>query len=325
MKRVLSLTVVPFLLLNACSGDTKESDTASATCPVTIKETLPAEGADDFYYMSPIEFHLSEADATAVASSDIPGTSTVSDDGTVVFYTPTSPLEPKTSYSVTLDYCGGSAEITFTTSELGGAVDAASLVGNTYNLDITKARITEPPNIGSVLSSLLTVSILVGVESYSDPDLTLLGAIAGEGTTTQDFCTQTIDFPVADFSGAPTFQVGPQDTVITVSGAGIPINDLNVTGTFAPDGSYFGGGTLSGSLDARDIATALADSLGQSADELCSLIAGVGASCGACPDGQNYCLNLVADSIVATKVDGTLIPVAASDCPGCDMGEPVCQ
>ena len=50
-----------------------------------------------------------------------------------------------------------------------------------------------------------------------------------------------------------------------------------------------------------------------------------GAACAACDDGEPFCVDIEANQITAEQVPGTLIEVAASDCPGCETGEPVCE
>lgn len=316
-----ALPLSMLLLAFGCNGDEKADDSATTSKCETTVTTYPSSGATDHYYMDPIEFYLSEPDASATVSG-IDGSTSVSEDGKTITFTPTS-LAPATSYTVTLDYCAGTVELSFTTSALGTEVsDPNSLVGNTYNVNLADANIVSPAGVGSILGSVLTTPILLGVTEVG-ATMEMLGAIGVEGGTTQDYCTPSIDFPTATFDN-PSFAVGPQDTTIDVAGATIPIGQLAVTGTFAADGSYFGGGTLSGSLDARDIAAALPD-LGYDAQGLCDLLVSFGAACAGCDDGETLCLEIVANRITADKVDGTLVEVTGSDCPGCDAGEPVCE
>jgi hypothetical protein len=321
----LSLLLLP-LLLTACPAEDKAEDTSGGEtpgCEVIIDSTVPSSGAIDADYRAPIEFQLSAADPTAVASSDIAGTSTVINDGETVVFTPSAALAPNTTYTVTLDYCGGTSPLSFTTSELGGALEG-DLTGNTYALALGDARIVEPAGIGAVLSGYLTQDILVGVQTVSETNIQMVGAIGIEGASppAQDYCDPTIDFPDATFTEAPYFQIGPQDTALSVAGYTIEIGNLEITGTFAPDGSYFGGGTLSGTIDTRPLAPLLDDSGDEGA--ICSLAVSFGAACTACPsDGEPFCLTLVADQITAVQVEGTvLVEVAGNDCAGCESGPP---
>ncbi|HND31167.1 MAG TPA: hypothetical protein PKY30_14620 [Myxococcota bacterium] len=328
MNRSLYLLGVLGLVVGCDGGTEKDSGGDSGVvseCSITVDKTIPSKDQSDFYHRGVLEFHLSDKDASAKVTADFSGTTTTSEDGTIVYYTPDAPLDPSTSYSATFTYCDGDKtfDLPFSTSALGTDL-TVDLVGKAYQLDLAKANIVKPPNIGSVLGSLLTTPILIGVAEVSGTQLTMVGAIGVEGGGGQDYCTQTIDFPVADFAESPYVKVGPQDTTLSISGANIKIGNLEITGTFAADGSYFGGGTLEGSVDARDIAAALPD-LGYDADGLCELIAGFGAACETCPtDSAPYCLTLVANSIIAEGISGSVVEVPASDCPGCETGEPTC-
>jgi len=315
------LALAPLAALVACSGDDKAdtaTDTAANACTITIDRTIPASGATDAYYRSPIEFKLSDADPAATVTASVAGATTFSEDGETVIFTPAEGLAPSTEYTFTLEYCGGSAPLTFRTSELGGAVDNESLVGKAFSLDLANARIVEPAGIGAVLSSYLTQDILVGITAVGGGEIQMIGAIGAEGAEppAQNYCDPTIPFPAADFSAAPFFSIGPADTTLAVAGFDITIGDLNITGTIAPDGSYFGGGTLSGVIDTRPLAPLIEEG---NPNAICSLATSFGVSCEPCVDGEAFCLGLVADQIIATGIStGPVVQVAGSDCTGCD-------
>ncbi|MDP6931656.1 MAG: hypothetical protein QGG40_02010, partial [Myxococcota bacterium] len=104
-----------------------------------------------------------------------------------------------------------------------------------------------------------------------------------------------------------------QDTDFSVAGYDITIGDLEVSGTFSAEGDYFGGGTLGGTIDTRPLVP-LIDENGED-DYICTLATGFGAECTACPeDGEPYCLTVVADQIVAEKVEAGLEEIALEDC-----------
>lgn len=319
---------LPLLALLGCpsdpakdSGGGDDTDTNTGGCTVTIDETIPVDGSVDAYYRGDIEFHLSDADTTASIDTTIPGSMEVLEDGKTIIWRISQPLDCQTFYEATLNYCGGAATIGFQTSDLGCAPSVDTFQGNTYALNLADARIVDPPGIGSVLTTYLTTQILMGVVSDEGTDLQMLGAVALEDSTNQDYCNPTIDFPVADFTDRPFFSIGPQDTTFEVAGYSIPIQGLNITGTFAPDGSYIGGATLAGTIDTRPLAPLLDDSGDEGA--ICELAVNFGAECEPCPsDGKSFCLTLYADQIYADQVSGELTEVLGSDCAGCESGPP---
>ncbi len=142
-------------------------------------------------------------------------------------------------------------DLTFTTSELGGALtDTSVLLNKTCSLDLATANIVEPPGVGAVLGGLVENGILVGVVGADGPTLRVSGGIESD-IGGQGHCIATFSFPNADFSAAPEFSIGPRDTVRSFAGLEIRIGHLRATGTFAPDGRYFDTGTLSGVVDVR--------------------------------------------------------------------------
>lgn len=198
---------------------------------------------------------------------------------------------------------------------------APIVVGRTYVVDIGNATIVEPPGVGALLGSLIDTNVLIGVTAADSRSLSTMGATESEFRG-QDYCTPTIPFPVADFSAQPYFELGPADTELSFAGYQISVRSLRMTGSFASDGSYFDEGTLEGSIDARDIAEAFPD-LGYSGEQLCEFMVSFGVSCEACDDGEDFCLAVVVEDILAEEDEGvTLVEVADSDCPGCESGPP---
>jgi len=320
----MSRTLLPLVLLfTACSSSTDTADTAGA-CDVTIT-TYPASDAASAYYRTNIEVTLDNADPTVVIETDIPGTQSFSEDGLTVYYTPTSALTPNTDYSYTVHYCGGDPEIKFHTSDLGTAVTdpQASIKGSSYLLNLKDATITEPASVGALLGDQLgEVDIYVNATEVTETQITMVGAIGNPDATspTQDWCSRTIDFPVADFSQSPHFIIGGTGTTtITVAGVSVDIQNLEIAGDFAADGSYFGGGTLSGTIDTRPLDVAFFDG---EEGALCKTAGSLGAECQPCGDGQNFCLSLKARDITATKADIQITPIFGDDCLGCAAAVP---
>lgn len=323
MTRYLFL---PVLALVGCDAATDSADTGEEECGVTVT-TFPTLGSVDAYYRGAIEFKLSKADTTAEIETSIPGTQSTSADGLTVYWTPSAPLEPSTPYSATLHYCGGDIVLEFTTSSLGTSIaDDSLLEGRTFNLALADARIVEPPGIGTLLSSELDgVTIYVGVtELTDDSKLKMLGALGREGaaTPTQEYCDPSIDFPVADFANSPHFVIGGEgSTDISVAGVTVTIDNLEIAGDFASDLSFFGGGTLKGTIDTRPLDIEFGEG---EEGFICNTASALGVVCQPCSsDQQPFCLSLVADSLTAEYVAGLeLVEILGNDCEGCDVGVP---
>ncbi len=322
MSRTFILSV---LALAACDTPTDTGDTGEEACGVSVT-TFPTDGSFDAYYRGNIEFKLTKPDSTATIETSIPGTQMVSEDGLTVYWVPSAPLDPSTGYSATLHYCSGDAVIEFTTNTLGTSIaDDSTLRGRTFSLDLANARVTEPPGISSLLSSELDgVTIYVGVQDYQGTTLTMIGALGREGaaTPTQEYCDPSIDFPAADFSETPHFEIGGQgSTDISVAGVTVTIDNLRIAGDFASDLSEFGGGVLSGTIDTRPLDMEFGDG---EEGFICNTAGALGVECQACSsDGQPFCLSLVVDSITAANIEGLeLVEIAGNDCEGCDVGVP---
>ena len=305
------------LVLAACGG--ADSGKADGACDIIVEETVPTLNALDAYYRADIEFQLSDEDPTAQIETNIAGHQETSEDGKTVKWVLDAPLDPGASYSASLSYCGGEAALDFTTSGYGNAL-GTDLTGRTYRLDLGEARIVEPAAVGDLLGSYLTVDILATVVSYDDSAIKMIGGLATEGSCagagcTQDYCNPTIDFPSADFSQSPFFEIGPDDTTIEVAGYSVTIGDLFIAGTFAEDGSSFGGGELAGAIDTRPLDSLVGDDTGAEG-AICDLVVSFGVTCEACPaDGEPYCLTLVADQIQADEVAGlTLDALTGNNC-----------
>lgn len=316
---ILGLLAGAFL---ACGDDkdTASEEVVETTCETTIDETNPASGAADFYILNDITFELSEEDSTAsitltdASGAEVSGTSSV--DGDTVTFSPDASLAPSTGYTASLTYCGSAdpVAVDFTTSALGEAL-SGSVAGKTYAVNISSGTFVKPAGVGDLLGSALNNNILIGVVDDSNGQLQVEGAISLEGSLEQDLCSETLVFPeAADFSAAPYFEIPEGDLTLSIAGITATIYDLNVSGMFAADGSYFGGGELRGNLDARDLVDVIADLVEvESADDICGLVAGFGVACEPCSDGEQYCLSVEVVDLVADETGTELVSVTTDD------------
>ncbi len=316
------LTLLAALALVGCKDKGDSGDVNDTSCTVETKAEYPIDGQPDAYYRANVEFSLSEADTSASISladasgAAVSGTSSLNDDSDYVTFSPDAPLAPSTSYTATISSCDGeTASITFTTSALGTAM-SEDPTGKTYVVDLAGGRFVKPAGVGDLIGGLLENAILIGVVS-ADTELEIRGAISSDESTEQDTCTPSLDdFPNADFSQAPYFEIPEGDVAISVAGFTVEINSMSISGSFAADATYFGGGTVSGELDARDLGPLLKGQVDDTSPEyLCSLLAGFGVSCVPCvSDNEPYCAELKVVDLVADEQSGELVQVELEDC-----------
>jgi hypothetical protein len=310
------MSTLSLLLLAACAG----SDPKAESCGVSVTGTLPAS---DLYYRDPFGFTLSAADPTATITTSVAGHQEVSEDGLTVWWIPAAPLAPLTSYDATLTTCDGATDATFTTTALGLPLeDRDALLGRVYDVALPDAHIVQPEGLGGILGPMLAV-VLAEVVSVSATDLDVLGAVAvtGSDPAVEDWCTPTIDFPPGAFDEQPFFHLGPTNVDLVVAGSIVTVGDLELSGTFAADGSSFGGGVFTGLVDTRPLS--LVENPEGDGSDLCNVVAGLGIECEVCPtDSQPYCLSILADQIEAQAVAAEVGEVLGYNCDGCEAGPP---
>jgi hypothetical protein len=316
MKRSLGYCLLLAALTPACTdGVTDDTD----SCTTTVK-AFPEDRATRAYYRTTVESSfspLAPASGTLTVSGpdgNVAGTSEWI--GKRLVFTPGAPLKPGGTYETTTTYECGSSDNTVTTqwtvSEVGGATNLEGLVGNGYALDLEQkpggARFLEPEGVGGLLGTFLNFDILVAVESVDTGTnkLNVFGALGAEGQPgVQEPCTQTIDFPVADISANPYFELGPQKFSVTVEDTDVTIDNLFLSGSFAPDGSYIDGAVLAGKVDTRAFKQLVEpDNPDPADDAVCQVALSLDVECIEC-GGDNpgpYCLSLLVDSIPAPAI-----------------------
>lgn len=329
--------IVGALALVGCNKDkdgTGDGTDTPVTCTTKISDSsYPYPGQIDFYYQADLVIVFSDEKHEAndftlmdASGAEVTGTLTWNTDNDEATFSPDAPLSPSTTYTMVVSYCAGEAEISFSTSSLGSEVDVTELPGKAYQIDLGSANFVEPEGIGTVIGGLLEQNILVGVTEASDTTVKMIGAISdaddadGDGNLEeQDPCNPTIDFPEAAFEN-PHFQVGPETTTISAAGYDITIEDLEIGGDFASDASYFGGGTLSGTVDTRPLAPLLDEGGGEGA--ICDLVLELEyGECQPCPaDGEPFCLTLVVNRITATELSSGLTVLTEDTLPA-ECGE----
>ena len=311
MTRV-ALGLAALSLIAGCTDSKSTADSGAPPCTNTVTP-YPAQDATGGYYRGTIEATVkTKEDSATLTVKDAAGNAvdgTTDWRGNTLVFTPATGLAATTTFSADATYSCGDAAWSFTTSDVGSALDATSLAGDTYQLDLASGRFVKPEGVGSLLQQYLTTSVLMGVQSSSASKIQMIGAV-GDSTdpTIQDPCAHTIAFPEADFTQNPYFKAGPQTTTLSVKGYDITIANLLISGAFAPDASSIQGAVLAGSIDTRPLVPLLDPNGADTA--ICDLAASIGVTCEACEDGSGtFCLSLYVDSITATKVDSTITEI----------------
>jgi len=284
------------------------------TCPHRIVDTSPeAEDAGWYWREHPRVWTSSERHQAYdirlldASGTEVPTTLAWSDDGLVAEVRFEGGLAPSASYRLALHDCAGDREVAFSTSAYGTPLieGPESLIGRTYVTYFTEATWEEPPGFGVILSIYFTAPVLVGVEWADDAMLDLLGAQGKEndaGDIRQLRNKPTWDFPAADFTEAPFFSVDGEVVELAIEGVLVPIHSFHLEGTFSADGTDFGGGVIAGLGDTRDMGDLLDDPGNPAA--VCELAGSMGVACTDCPDGEPWCLQLIATGVDAHLVEG---------------------
>lgn len=314
--------------LVACGGDDGGGDGTggtggggtSDTCPNQAGEAHP-DPAVDAFYLTTVEWTLTTAEAGASisladsAGAPVSGVNSVVD--TRVVFTPDAPLTPGGTYTATLSWGCPDVTNTFTVGAAGDPLsEPTSLDGRTWSLDLASGRFIEPPGVGDLLSTFVTFSLLLGVQSADADSIQFIGALADDSGN-QDMCTESIPFPVeATFTANPFFEIASEALPIEIEGFSVTIEDLLLSGAFTPDGSAIQGAVLQGSINTTVLVEAL--ELGDpetNPGAVCDLVATFQVQCDECSDGSGpYCLAISVDSLAATEVPGvTLVEVTSAE------------
>lgn len=193
---------------------------------------------------------------------------------------------------------------------LSGDPTGCDLEGQAWLLDLTDARFIAPAGVADLLLGQLEGQLAVGVHSHSGA-----GADAYIGMTDgyQDPCVTTSDLPDASWDD-PVLDAGPGTITLDVAGFAMPLEEARLA--FVVDGSCdsFSSGVLAAQLDARSLAPLMGDLLGtEDPGEICGLMAGFGVTCEACSDGEDYCIEVLADQIPGDTPSFTVERITSSD------------
>jgi hypothetical protein len=144
--------------------------------------------------------------------------------------------------------------------------------------------------------------------------LTLTMSIPDSEPPEQDTCAILQTLPSGELDER-SFVLGPDDFDFLAYDNAYPMQDLEIHGTIAEDGSSLLLESLAMVVDLRTSA----ENLGyDSADSLCALTATLDLPCTACDDGTESCLVSLIENIPMTPLEGSLVEVseawAHADC-----------
>ena len=304
------------------TGDTAGTDTGEppGPCETTIVETDPEAGASEWYIYDALTLTFSDpaTDATIQVldgdGAEVPLIITWESDDFRAKVMGDPSFEPSMAYTLHVEICEDTVDVAFSTSAYGETLELepAELVDNTYVIDFADVDFTEPEGVGAYLRTLLTNPLLVGVVAADASSLTLqavLGKQKNDGSYKQLSGAEVWSFDDADFTGQPFFSADIGAIEFAYGDMDIPVDDFHLEGTFAADGSSFGGGKVSGILDTRPIS----EGLGFDEDYLCVAVASFGVACEPCAgDGEPYCLGLLAEDVFAPLEEGLIIDPAGT-------------
>ena len=322
------LMVLPLLL--SCSQDFEKprppqaDDTAVEVepCDITVDWTWPTADSVGHYYQDPIEFGLSAPDPTAVVEAPVEGTTEVLEEGLLLRFTPSEPLEPDALYNFDLDYCGGRPSLSFQTSPAGlPLADVTEMIDKVWIIDLNAGRFVEGEAAGELLSGVFGRAFLLGVVGVADGRIQLRGGVTTkdyrDGRIEQDECFRTVGLELLD-SDMPDFRVEIEGFSFPAYEGELTLAALDVFGTVHPEGTALDGVRWSVSVSGSELAELLPGI--DNAAEACDFAADLGVECTPCPDGSGeVCMSVSADRMRAPLANTTLVDVvennAVEGCP----------
>ncbi len=202
----------------------------------------------------------------------------------------------------------GSGGEEFEIPALGDPVDAP-LAGTTWRAPFGSMQISDPPEGGTLLDLLLDEdALLFNVDWASATSFGMVVALGVDGG--QDPCESVQALPAADFSENPLFRIDETEIVISSGETPVTMLDAEMLGVLSGDGGAWTWGALRATIDTRDFQV----QLDESGLDACELLEGFGTSCVACEDGEELCMRLVVDELVAEPFSGDFDPNAGEGC-----------
>ena len=331
-------------------GDTDVDDTDLPPCVSGIDFTIPADGDTEFLVDGELRVRFDSNESTTAtlelfddAGDLVPATLSFNGPGRIATLVPDDDLERGEDYRLEINYsCGGFEEVSFTTSMAGLPVgDPTILPDGVFYVDLESPSLVvlEPLNIGFLgpLFAGFAVDLLVSPHDYDALAETLsFRAAFGEevsGQWEQDVCQLSFEFEdPSDFTTNPHFEVNGATIQVEVLGEVAELFNVELKGTFVPDGQSIVNGEFAGTINAEEVVDGVINALnanplvaalinavfpgGLTGIDACDLIASLpaGGGCTDCGDGTLECIDVRLGGIVMPRVAETgLLEVTQDD------------
>ncbi|MCB9766251.1 MAG: hypothetical protein H6739_41130 [Alphaproteobacteria bacterium] len=302
------------------ADDTGVDDTA-VECLAQPAELSPDDGENNVFYRDPVTVRFTSPVPSGRASFRLYHRDTNEEQAHTVEWNESGEiatlipeggyLNYSWAYGLEINVCDQTFNAAFNTNDYGAPLDITDeeLVSRTYVIEFGDVNFTRPEGFGALLALYIDVPVLVGVNSVEGQVMSLVGAqgrVTSQGEYAQRRMTNsewvpTWPFTGIDFSESPFFSADTSSINLVYNGVDIPVYNFHLEGTFAADANSFAGGTIWGLGDTRYMGTFFGEPDNQ--DYVCDLVSSVGASCEVCPsDGENYCLFIQGEEIVAALV-----------------------
>ena len=207
----------------------------------------------------------------------------------------TTPTDPTPTTTPVTHATTASGDTGSTTSDSGttpvttaqpGDPLLVDVTGWVFALDLANGNWVAPAGVGPLIgSSLAGNQLLVSPTAVGTTDIDLLAALGRNNV--QDPCSASATLAGASWTD-PSFDAAAPSLSLAFVGTPVELADVEMTGSFLPDGSALGQSEISGTLDTRTLGALFG--LGSAPSAVCDLVAAFGVSCVACADGGPYCL-----------------------------------
>lgn len=171
----------------ATTGAPEPPGTIIPPCPALVSG-LPSQGQAGIHRYGPLHWTFHGPAEPFIDVVDRTGDAvfgSVSMVGHTATWTPDLPLDGAADYQAQLSWCDDPRTLTvdFTTAEVPFVIQPpppGSVAAPVYVVDIGSGNVVEPPGVGSLFSSLITIDLLVGVLNSDATSLELHAALAVE-------------------------------------------------------------------------------------------------------------------------------------------------